>query len=252
MCWSIIRDRPTQHARCNVAELRLIEGTRATPGDQTAMGLPIQRILRSRSLWLSCLSQFGTNLGWVFLITWLPRYLLERHQVPVLTRGVMASTPLFVGWLGMLAGGYLTDWLTRRVGQRWGRGLPMSLTRFLAAAAYLGCLLPLGPWSVTLCLALVAFATDLGVASVWAFKQDVGGRFVGSILGWGNMWGNLGAAVSPILLEWMLSRHGDWNAAFLTCAIAFLVSGIAGLGVDATIPIENHVRTTHRSQHVSG
>ena len=85
-------------------------------------------------------------------------------------------------------------------------------------------------------LCVVAVATDLGTASVWAFKQDVGGRHVGSVLGWGNMWGNLGAAVSPVALNWIIGP-GRWEACFLACAAAFLVAGVAALGVDATVPI---------------
>ena len=150
----------------------------------------------------------------------------------------MASVPLFVGWFGMLGGGWLTDVLTRRLGLRWGRGLPMSLTRFVAMAAFLVVLLPMSPWAATICFAVVAFATDLGVPSVWAYMQDVGGRHVGSILGWGNMWGNLGAAVSPLIVGWMVAQHNNWDAAFMTCAAAYLISGLSALGVDATKPIE--------------
>jgi nitrate/nitrite transporter NarK len=84
---------------------------------------------------------------------------------------------------------------------------------------------------------MVAFATDLGVAAVWAFCQDVGGRHVGSVLGWGNMWGNLGAAISPPLLNQMIGKDGSWDLAFAVCAFSFLVSGIAALGIDATQPI---------------
>jgi MFS family permease len=245
--WFSCRDLPASHPRCNVAERALIEHVRPATEPRShaaARGLPIEDLLRSRSLWLSCVSQFGTNLGWVFLITWLPRYLQEVHQVPVLSRGLMASVPLFAGWFGMLGGGWLTDLLTRRLGLRWGRGLPMSLTRFAAMAAFLIVLAPMSPWAATICFALVAFSTDLGVSSVWAYMQDVGGRHVASILGWGNMWGNLGAAASPLVIGWMVAQHKNWDAAFLTCAAAFLVSGLAALGVDATRPITREERAT--------
>ena len=59
---------------------------------------------------------------------------------------------------------------------------------------------------------------------------------MGSILGWGNMWGNLGAALSPILLNEIV-EHYSWNAMFLSCAGAYLVAGVAALGVDSTIPV---------------
>jgi nitrate/nitrite transporter NarK len=205
--------------------------------------IPLKQILVSPTMWLTSLSQFGTNVGWVFLVTWLPRYLEEVHKAPIEMRGWMAAIPLGCGIGGMMLGGVLTDAMVRMCGLRWGRALPMGLTRFLATAAFLVCLLPLEdwcgtwtPWVVTAAFSTVAFATDLGVPAVWAFCQDVGGRHVGSVLGWGNMWGNIGAAISPLLLNELVS-DANWDLAFLACAIAFLISGIAALGVDATRPI---------------
>jgi ACS family glucarate transporter-like MFS transporter len=199
-------------------------------------GLPLGRLLRSRSLWLSSLAQFGTNFGWVFLLTWFPRYLADVHQVPILERGWMVSLPVLLGMAGMLAGGWLTDRLTRRLGLRWGRGLPMALTRFLAMTAFLACVTFDSPWAVTGALCLVAIATDLGTAATWAFLQDVGGRHVGTVLGWGNMWGNVGAALSPLILDWVIGP-GRWGACFCACAAAFLLAGVAALGIDARVPV---------------
>ncbi|MBW3597517.1 MAG: MFS transporter, partial [Planctomycetes bacterium] len=239
-CWAITRDRPAVHPRVNEAELDLIRYGRpkeATASEGLARGLPLGRIVASRSLWLSCISQWCTNVGWIFLVAWLPTYLERVHQTPVESRAWLAAIPLTVGWLGMLGGGWLTDRLVSRVGLRWGRALPMSLTRFLAMSAYLMCLFDLPVWAAVAAFSVVAFATDLGTASTWAFCQDVGGRHVGSVLGWGNMWGNLGAFVTPPLLIWIVGDSYDWNRAFLTCAAAFFVAGVAAIGINATIPV---------------
>jgi hypothetical protein len=64
----------------------------------------------------------------------------------------------------------------------------------------------------------------------------VGGRYVGAVLGWGNMWGNIGAAVSPIVLNRVITGAG-WNALFATCAAAFFLSGVTALATDARILI---------------
>jgi MFS family permease len=237
--WLGFRNWPGEHPGCNAAEVALIE--RGRPPTSTSPhgrvgGLPLGCLVQSRSLWLSSIAQFGTNFGWVFILLMLPRYLADEHQVPVVPRGWMAGLPLLVGMVGMFGGGWLTDRLTRRVGVRWGRGLPMTLTRFVAVAAYLACIWLRSPWSVTAALAVVAVSTDLGTAAVWAFTQDVGGRHVGSVLGWGNMWGNFGAWLSPIVLTRIQIDWG-WNAVFLTCAGAYLLAGIVNIGVDATIPI---------------
>ncbi|MDA1015723.1 MAG: MFS transporter [Planctomycetota bacterium] len=234
--WFMVRNHPHEHPKCNAAELALIAGVGigiASNAPKKISGVPWGRMLRSRSLWLSSLAQVGTNIGWVFLVTQFPSYLLKAHQVPILTRGLMMSIPLFVGWAGMLSGGRLTDALAKRFGVKWGRRLPWSMSRFIAMFAFLTCLLLDDPWMVTCAMAVVAFSTDLGTSSAWAFTQDVGGRHVGSILGWGNMWGNLGATISPILIGWAMSTN-DWNTMFLLCAGSFGVAGCLALGIDAT------------------
>ena len=234
--WACFRDRPRQHPRVNAAEADLIEAS-ASRAAGPARGLPLRAMLVSPSLWLISFSQFTTNFGWVFLVSWMPRYLEEVCGVTdVRTRGLLTSIPLAVAIPAMLAGGWTTDRLTRRVGLRWGRSLPWALTRFAAMAALLACLFTRSPWVTTAALAVMSMSVDLGVASVWAYKQDVGGKYVGSILGWGNMWGNFGAAVSPIALEWLF-RGSGWDAAFLACASAFLLSGLSSLGVDARVPV---------------
>jgi len=199
-------------------------------------------ILRSPDLWLSSLSQFGTNLAWLFLLTGLPRYLIQVHDVPILTRSVMASIPPLAGIAGMFLGGLLTDWLVRVQGLRRGRSWPMAFTRFGIALAYLCCMWVQSPWVAIVFVSLAFFFVDLGVSAVWAHMQDVGGPHVASILGWGNMWGNIGAAVAPMLYNLILGEQPtvrEWNLLFGVCAAMAVVAGIASLSIDATRPVFN-------------
>lgn len=250
--WFVCRNRPEQHPWCNADESALISVGRpaGAPGPHGKPGkVPLKRLLKSGSMWCICLMQLGTNVGWLFIYAWLPRYLIDVHQLPILERGLLASIPPAVGILGMLFGGQFTDTLVSLLGLRWGRRFPLVLTRLTGALGY-GLVLWFGqdwapnwarsPWAFTWAFSLVTFSTDMGTGSVWAFKQDVGGRYVGSILGWGNMWGNLGAAVSPLVYDHFLGETpslGDWNNMFLVCMGAFIFAGVCALGVDATVPI---------------
>jgi len=246
--WFYFRNSPEDHPGCNALERALIRSGKAPGGDgppdaadAKADPLPLGAMIASRSLWMSSISQFSTNFGWLFLVTWLSRYLIEEHQVPILERSWMAAVPPLAGIVGMFLGGYLTDWLTRRIGLRWGRVLPMALTRFTAAGAYVACLWLETPWAATIAFAVVFMSVDLGVSAVWAFCQDVGGRNVGSVLGWGNMWGYVGAALAPQIYNYVLGEApgtAEWNKMFLVCAGMFVLSGVAALGIDASKPIE--------------
>ncbi len=242
----VFRNRPATHPWCNDEERALIRADQpvaaACSADDSENSMPLgkppfREMLASSSLWLMCVSQWGSNVGWVFLVTWLPRFLVEEHSVPLVERGWMCAIPLWIGWCGMLLGGRATDVAVQRIGLKRGRVLPMMVGRFLAGSAYLLCLLHPSPWTLTALFGIVAFSTDLGSASGWAYKQDVGGNHVASIHGWANMWGNLGATISPLLLH-QIVKHYDWDIAFLVCAGAFFIAGFACLGIDASMPIE--------------
>lgn len=234
--WFWFRDSPKQHFLCNDEEVALIRGPQAevaAGGPAERVGFPLKHILRSRDLWLCCATQVTVNFGWVFLVMLLPKYLERVHRVPVETRGWMSALVIAIGWVGMLLGGPLTDRLTRRMGLRWGRALPMGVTRFAAVAAYLYVLIfAPGPWTAVACFCIVAFSTDLGVPAIWAYIQDVGGKHTASVLGWGNMWGNFGAMAATYLLS-----SWDWHWVFLGAAASMLVSGLTGLAINAQIPI---------------
>lgn len=260
--WFFFHNRPEVHRWSNKAEHALILQGReevARHDGQKLEPAPVMALVKSFNMWCSCFSQWGTNIGWVFLVTWLSRYLLDVHNVPILERGTMAMTPVLVGMLGMMSGGKVTDMLAVRLGVKWGRRIPIAGSRVLALSAYLCCV---GittwfpgtsalntPWVFVALFSVVAFSTDFGTPSVWAFTQDIGGRQVGSVLGWGNMWGNLGAAVSPLIYDFYLGENpglDEWNMMFLVCAGAFLFSGACGLLMDATKPILREDTDTDR------
>src|SRR3954453_1590256 len=130
--------------------------------------------------------------------------------------------------------------MTRRVGPRLGRAVPILLTRLVVAGGFLAAGYLYGPWAVVLAMCLVSLANDLGLPAIWAFSIDVGRRDVGLVLGWSNMFGNLGAGLSPIALGWIQRQYPGsegWNVVFFTCAAVFAVIGVAAFWIDATDPV---------------
>ena len=148
----------------------------------------------------------------------------------------MSTIVLFSGIVGMLLGGPLTDFSVRRLGRRWGRSLPMVGCYVLAVIAYLSCLTIESAWAFVAAASIVAFATDLSVPGIWAYMQDVGGRNTAAVFGWGNMWGNLGAATTPLLVPYVLEHwdtNGDWHEAFLLFSAGYLLALVGALCINA-------------------
>lgn len=240
--WSICRESPAEHPACNDAEREYV-----TAGDVEATESgppklpPLLPLISSGTMWLMCLLQFGINIGWVFLVTWLPTYLKEVKHVDPKTGGLMSTIVLAAGVVGMLLGGPLTDIATRLLGRRWGRSAPAAACYVFAIAAYLSCLYLNSAWHFVIAASLVAFFTDLSVPAIWAYMQDVGGKNTAAVFGWGNMWGNLGAATTPLLVP-LVRKHwdtnGDWHEAFLLFSVGYLFAFIAALGINANKKIE--------------
>ncbi len=240
--WRVVRNRPEEHPGCNEAERALIgHPPNELPFTARELGGALRAFCRSRSLWLSAVVQLLTNIGWAYLVTWLPTYLSEQKHVEAVAGARMVSLVLGVGMAGQLFGGWLCDWTTRRFGLRWGRVLPISIGGCLGGSAYALCSQVNTAWGVVACCTVVSFAVDLGSPSTWAFMQDVGGRATAAAAGWGNMWGNFGASISSLMVPWLLARGGADAAAqttvFLLLGSAFFLSGVAVLGVDATKPL---------------
>lgn len=241
--FSVVRNKPSEHPSCNDAEQQLIG---SPPNEPLPAARDIQPMLlafcRSRSLWLNSLVQLLTNVGWAFLITWLPTYLVEVQRVEAVAGGRMVTFALACGMVGQLTGGWASDWSVRRFGLRWGRVLAMALPLTLAGFAYLGCLGATSAWGIIACCAIVSFGTDMANPSTWAFMQDIGGKNTASAAGWGNMWGNFGASASSMMVPWLLKIGGSGGEGqrlvFIACASAFFLAGLVALGMDATKTIE--------------
>ncbi len=240
--FALIRDRPADPPDSSQAEPMsgspAMERRKINVAKSPRFGKVLLACCGSRSLWLNSLCQFCVNVGWVFLVTWLPTYLKEAKQVSDAQGALMVSMALAVGMLGQLIGGATADWSVKSFGLRYGRVLPISLANCIAATAYLSCLLIDSAWGIVACCAVVSLMTDFANPSMWAFVQDVGGRNTGAIFGWPNMWGNLGAAACARMVPWVMaygagSTMGQ-DIVFVACGSAFFIAAVAALGMDAT------------------
>ena len=225
--WMFVRDRPSGSEPV----------AKSTASSLGAILQNVAKLSRSRNMWFFGGLQFGVNLGWAFVITLLPIYLDEVFETPLDDVGPMQSTVLTIGLFGMIPGGFFTDFMWKKLGPRYGRSLPIGIAMIGCAISYFAIAALPTAWAVILALGVMAFLVDMHNPSIWSFAQDVGGKNVGAALGWGNMWGNLGAALSPVLMIAVKNQFG-WNAVFVLGGFAFLSSAMFGFMLNATKPVE--------------
>lgn len=241
--WMFVRDRPAGAGVPAPPQPEPDADRHAIPGAAEPAKVPpsfarrMAMLCRSRNMWLYGTMQFCVNVGWVFIITLLPTYLNQAFNVPLAERGRLQSMVLTIGLCGMIFGGVFTDFLRARLGPRLGRSVPLAVSLGGCSVAFF--LIPTlaTVWAVVAALGVMAFLVDLHNPTVWSFAQDVGGKNVGAALGFGNMWGNLGGGVSPVLLG-AVSRQAGWDTAFILCGCAFAVAAVCGFLLDATKPVD--------------
>ena len=225
--WAFVRDRPQAEPV-----------TPTTPA--VTPPLSFVRILKlvggNRKMWCFGTLQFCVNVSWAFLVTLLPTYFKDANA-DISLQGTLQTGVLLAGCLGVLLGGLLTDPVNKRLGPRWGRSAPVAM--LLTICGLMTVLLSSSPglWVAVAALAVAALCLDLSLPSMWAYAQDVAGKNSGAAFGFGNMLGNFGASLSPVLLG-AVQRAEGWEGAFAVCAACYFVAAILGLLLDSSKPLD--------------
>jgi ACS family glucarate transporter-like MFS transporter len=247
--WLWFRDEPRLHPECNAAEIALIQRDEIAPpagANPTIDTLPLGALLASGGLQRLALINFCINVGWIFLATWMPTYLIKVHGKSESAAGLLTSCTAASGMAGCLCGGFATDWLVRRVGLCWGRRIPGLISYGGAALGLSGCWALDDANFIVALLIVSSFFGDFALGAMWATYQDIGGPFAGTVLGWANMCGNIGAACAISVIPRLVEHYG-WSATFAMSSGAYLVGALTWFFVDPRVPIRMARRSTSNS-----
>ena len=231
--WFWFRDDPRQHPAANAAEVALVEASEP-PGDRAGLAsgpIPWRAMVTHRGLILLSMIGFCVNVGWIFLATWLPTYLIEVHGATDKQAGFYTGLTALAGMAGCLAGGFATDFLIHRTNLAWARRLPAIIGYGGASMGLAGCWMVDEPSVIIGLLVATSFLGDFALGGLWASFQDIGGRYAGTVLGFANMCGNLGAAFAASMIGRLVESYG-WPAAFAMGAGAYAIAAVGWLGVD--------------------
>jgi MFS family permease len=232
------RDRPRDHPGVNAAEVALLEESRPPPAAKTV--IPWGRILRSRTVWLLIVQYFCFGYGWYFYITWLPTYAREARGLELHKGALLSGIPLFFGGFACLISGWIADWLVRR-----GGGL-VSVRRGLALAGYGGaaallllCQHIADPVWAMISMGMASFSLDLTLPLCWRTAMDVGGKYAGTVSASMNTSGQIGGAVGPIVIGYILQyMNHNWTLTFALSAAIYVIGGLCWLWIDPVTPID--------------
>jgi ACS family glucarate transporter-like MFS transporter len=189
--------------------------------------VPIGALLGAPAVIALAFAYFFWAYGLTMVVAWLPTYLVKARGYTIHEMGIVGMLPVTGGLIGVLGGGVLSDWLTKRgVNIAWARkGIPATAigisAPFLAIAATIE-----SPMSAVIAFAIFMLLTTLGLVAFWSIPVEMNTRLAGSIASIMNFGGNFGGFFSPMVAGFIVGRTGDWSLPFYTAAGGCLLGAI--------------------------
>jgi MFS family permease len=239
------RNRPEQHPGVNQAECELLGADRPAAPAGVALvrdvGRPVVRtwllVLTSVPLLLLCTQQGFRAAASRLFDSRLPTYLERGRGQTKQQAAVLASYPQWVGVLGGICGGALSDYILRRTGSRRLARNGISLVSLAVST-----IIYLAAWFVpdpTLAVAVLSagfFLFSFSSPCSYALCIDIGGKNLAVVFGMMNMIGNLGATafVSSVMT---LVHLGGWELALGVWLLLPVAAFLCWLFIDPDVVI---------------
>lgn len=238
------RDNPAEHPMVNENERRYItEGSPPHKPGEAHPPVPWPWVLSSANIWflggvITC-GAFTTYM----IFSWYPTYLQKARDVSPALSSWLTSLVLAGGAVGSVAGGWVSDWLVRRTGdRRWSRSAIgivslSSAALAMALSVHIESAWLAAAWTTWACLAI-----HFQLAAWWGVVTEISGKHLGALFGLMNSLGIPGAMGSPLFLGWFvdwLQRQGyvgraQWDPAFYIYAGVLILGACFWFFIDAT------------------
>ncbi|WNC93793.1 MFS transporter [Paraburkholderia sp. FT54] len=187
----------------------------------------IGRLLKHRQLTGICLGQFAGNSTLVFFLTWFPTYLATERHMAWLKIGFFAIMPFIAASIGVMFGGFFSDWLLRRgKSPNVARKLPIIAGLLLASTIILANYVE----SNVLVIAIlsVAFFAQGMAALGWTLVSDIApDGLLGVTGGIFNFAANLAGIVTPLVVGFIVAATGSFVGALVFIGAIALVGALS-------------------------
>ncbi len=191
----------------------------------------------NRQFWLICGMYFFYAFGSWFFFSWFPTFMELGRGFDKTELTYAVAVPFIMSMMGNIAGGHLTDRLTKRYGIKIGRkALGSTSLAVSAVCMFLAAFIP-GKMAVFVFLSLCFGIFDLMLPSAWALCIDLGKRHAGTISGAMNTAGNIGGFCCGILFGELVQQSGNYNLPLYMIAVMLIISAILFFFINPEKPI---------------
>ena len=229
--WWVSYREPHESKTVNQAELDYIAAgggivTQKTAHTKFEWRL-VGKLLRFRQLVGICIGQFAGNSTLVFFLTWFPTYLATERHMGWLKIGFFTVLPFIAASVGVLFGGWLSDWLLKRGrSANIARKLPI-ITGLLLASVIVTANYVDNDYMVIGILSLAFFAQGMAALG-WTLVSDIAPKgLLGLTGGIFNFAANLAGIITPLVIGLIVAATGSFVGALMFIAVVALIGAFS-------------------------
>ena len=243
---------PKDHPSVSASELKYIQeggalvdldGAQKAPAQVNTMAA-IKELLSNRMLLGVYIGQYCITTLTYFFLTWFPVYLVQERHMTILKAGFVASLPAIAGFLGGVAGGWLSDRLAKSgYSLSVSRKLPIVIGMLLSMSM-IACNYIQTDMLVVAVMSLAFFGKGVGALG-WAVVSDTSPKEAGGLSGaLFNTFGNTAGITTPIVIGYIVQGTGSFsgalvyvgaNAALAICCYLFIVGDIKRVSLSKSL-----------------
>ena len=242
LLWAVIaKDLPEQHKMVNEAEKRYIMENRDAVGGATKDTAPWGRFFKRFSFFAIAGQYFVVQFVITLFLIWLPTYLQEEYHVILTDMKFLAAAPWLMMFVLIMAGGSISDAIVARGHSKFKARSSIAIFGFIVFAISLFLSVQTNDMTMNIIyLSLCLGGVGLSMGMSWASAADLGRNFSGTVSGWMNLWGNIGAFLSPFLGGVLVQKFG-WDTTFYLMLIPAVLAIILWFFVKPDEPLlEEH------------
>jgi len=215
------------------AELKHIEEGREIKTHKNSLQVFL-KIIKTPNVW-ALMSMYHCLLyGAYFYLSWMPKYLKNGKHIDDANIAFLASLPFILGTIGCFCGGFLSDFIAKKKGLKWGRRSVGMFGLIMSGCCMVGSTFVLDSTSSIIVLAFGLAFKDFTLPVSWATSADIGGQNSGAVAGAMGMAGQLGSTIMSITFGYILTATGSWDIPVRIIGVIVICGGFIWLKIDPT------------------
>jgi ACS family glucarate transporter-like MFS transporter len=235
--WFWFKDEPRDMKGITAEEVKEIEEGRSLKTISHTL-LPWKTFLKSGNLWALMGMYHCLLYGAYFYMSWMPKYLEKGRGIDKSDLSWMVSLPFVLGMAGCLAGGFASDYLSKKRGLKFGRRYVGMFGLVMAGICMITGSLITDTSLAIIFLALGLAFKDFTLPVAWAVATDIGGKNAGTVAGTMGLAGQLGSAIMASAFGFILTSTGSYEIPVRIIGCLVIVGGLLWFKIDASKPLE--------------